>query len=90
MQPIIYDQNDVIRFKRNVIVDTLLEQSRIRGYGLNEMPFNNFTQDDIDQFFQLVGYSVSGYCGLDLVSEAAKDAARVAVKKFKQEEATES
>ncbi len=39
-------------------------------------------QADIDQFYQLIGYSVNGYFELQHVSEAAKDRAEDAAAKL--------
>lgn len=82
MQPIIKDQKGVYRFKRNKVVHWMLEELRKNGVTLNDYQFANFTQEDIDQFYQMIGYSVSGYRDLvgDMVSEqSSADADEVVV-----------
>lgn len=71
MQPLIKDSDGHIRFKANAIVDTLLEESQERGFGLNELAKRNFTQTDWEQFYQLIGYSLHGYHELSCVSDAS-------------------
>lgn len=60
----------VIRFKKNKIVDWMLEEGTRRGlFDLNKLYLDvqrgQFSKDDYDQLMQLIGYSVSGYGGLD-------------------------
>lgn len=79
MQPIYVDTQGVVRFKRNAIVDYLLAEAGKRGFTLNQLVAvkGDFSQDDWEQFYQLIGYSISGYGGLDEVSdESVKKAAR--------------
>lgn len=72
MQPIVLASDGCIRFKSNSIVDRLLKESQERGFGLNELCCQEFPQEDWDQFNQLIGYSVSGYGDLSLVSDESK------------------
>ena len=63
MQPIGWDETgEVVRFKKNKIVDMLLITGK---FDLNDIATMNaggmFNKDDYDQLMQLVGYSVSGY-----------------------------
>lgn len=52
----------VLRFKRNPIVDALLDHGSKTGLGLNELVRldANFSKEDWSQFAQLIGYSHSG------------------------------
>ena len=59
MQPLIRDHG-IIRFKENKIVCALLEFSRERGFGLNEIAERDFPRNDREQFAQLIGYSLYG------------------------------
>ncbi len=83
MQPLIKDENGVIRFKENAVVRALLDGSNRRGFGLNELyRYGNFSQEDWEQFNQLIGYSLCGYHELSIVSdesalEASKEARKI-------------
>lgn len=73
----------VIRFKRNKIVDWMLDTGMQRNlFDLNSISSMTqkgmFDMDDYDQLMQLIGYSVSGYWDL---SCSNKDRARRAQKK---------
>lgn len=74
-QPLYKDSQGVIRFKQNKIVEYLKNESQLRGMGLNHLVIIDFPKEDWDQFYQLIGYSVSGYGELSMVSEEAKDEA---------------
>ena len=84
MQPIV-KVGEVCRFKRNAIVDYLYEQGQIK---MNELATvqveeRRFTQDDWEQFYQLIGYSIAGFHELSLVSDqTAKEASELAAKTF--------
>ena len=69
MQPIHVAEDGCIRFKKNRIVDDMLEHSRKHGFGLNEMAMRDYTDDERMQLAQLIGYSVSGYGNLSYASE---------------------
>lgn len=82
MQPLVaVDQANsphgpVIRFKKNKIVDWL---ERAGGANLNEISLMHangmFPTEDMEQFWQLLGYSVSGYCDISFVRDEVKDEA---------------
>lgn len=55
LQPIVTDDHGVIRFKKNHLIDWMVEI-----LNLNEIARHQHTQEDYDQLLQLVGYSVSG------------------------------
>jgi hypothetical protein len=72
MQPIIIDADGVVRFRANKIVERLLEDSTERGrIDMNTIKIwldqGEVSQDDMVQFVQLIGYSVSGIGDLDYV-----------------------
>mgnify|MGYP001618654446 CR=1 FL=1 len=76
MQPLVWD-GKVIRFKGNAIVQRLIDQHRHLEGGprkgesfadLNEIAgWRGIPQEDAEQFWQLMGYSVSGYGDLSFV-----------------------
>ena len=80
MQPLVEDSSGIIRFKANYIVKTLLDECQARArFGLNDLGVMAFTQADWEQFYQLIGYSLTGYHELSLVSdETAAEASRAA------------
>ena len=73
MQPVIKeDEHDVPRFRRNAIVRALLDRDIARDRsngGLNWIATQAFTQEDQEQFAQLIGYSIFGYHELSYVSD---------------------
>lgn len=66
IQPIISDQNGVTRFKKNAIVEFLLDAG---PYDMNKLAAMPWSAEDRCQFAQLIGYSVSGYGELSYVSD---------------------
>lgn len=66
IQPLITAPDGVIRFKENLIVDFLLKTSR---YDLNRLAVMDFSNEDWEQFAQLIGYSLSGWSTLNYVSD---------------------
>ncbi len=62
IQPLANDADGVLRFKANKIVQHLLDSHPTCG--LNELARMNFSDDDRQQFAQLIGYSLSGYGSL--------------------------
>lgn len=75
IQPLAKDAQGVLRFKENAIVRHLLDWARERGMDLNKLARMDFTQDDREQFAQLIGYSLSGFSELSYVSDATYTAA---------------
>jgi len=74
MQPIGWDGRGVVRFKRNAIVEYLLQECSERGgTDLNRIALmvarGVFSNDDQVQFAQLIGYSVMGFGDLSYVPE---------------------
>lgn len=80
MQPIIKDPNGRDRFHRNAIVDYLLDCASARPprtCDLNALACLPFSQEDRQQFAQLIGYSLCGYSELSYVSDESYRAACV-------------
>ena len=50
---------------RPVIVD----KNNVHRFDMNKLACMNFSNEDREQFAQLIGYSVSGICDLDYVSD---------------------
>jgi len=69
MQPIIIDPDGRARFNKNPIVRFLLDNGPFDLATISDMPFS---QEDEEQFLQLIGYSVDGYGELSRVSERSK------------------
>ena len=79
MQPIEKAADGVVRFKANAIVRWLIDTNRTN---LNEITMQGFDADDMVQFWQQLGYSVSGYGDLsfipkDVVRRADRKAERI-------------
>jgi hypothetical protein len=75
MQPIVFAERGVIRFKQNAIVRHLLDYASSRGCSLNELARMDFSDDDRMQLAQLIGYSVSGYGDLSYASRESVERA---------------
>jgi hypothetical protein len=77
MQPLVKDQHGRVRFKRNALVEYLLDNG---GLNMNDLAMLNFPPEDRQQFAQLIGYSIEGYMELSYVmnDDAAWDAAEAA------------
>ena len=72
IQPLEKDKHSTVRFKENAIVRHLLDNG---GIDLNALAMIDFTQEDREQFAQLIGYSLSGFGELSYVSDATYEAA---------------
>ena len=72
IQPLVEDEQGVIRFKENAIVRRLLDEG---GIDLNDIGCWDVSRDDFSQFAQLIGYSHDGYCGLSYSDKVVADAA---------------
>lgn len=59
IQPLVNDEHGTLRFKENAIVSHLLDTHP--SCDLNRLACMDFTDDDRQQFAQLIGYSLSGY-----------------------------
>jgi hypothetical protein len=80
IQPLLTDEHGVVRFKENKIVRHLLDWASQRGMGLNNFAVMGFSDEDRQQFAQLIGYSLSGYCELRsyVTDEEYREAAHMA------------
>lgn len=75
MQPIVKTESGVVRFKENRIVSDLLEAARgTRHLDLNQIAIDyargKYTQAEMMQVAQLIGYSVSGFGDLSYADRA--------------------
>lgn len=66
IQPLEFDGHGVLRFKSNAIVRYLLDNG---GIDMNKLAMLDFSQEDREQFAQLIGYSHSGSGDLGYVSD---------------------
>jgi hypothetical protein len=73
IQPLAIDAHGVMRFKGNAIVQHLLDTHQ--SCDMNRLACMDFTDDDRQQFAQLIGYSLSGYGELHYVDDNAYEAA---------------
>jgi hypothetical protein len=65
MQPIVVMERGIVRFKTNEIVRRLVDSNVI---DLNKVAMmSDVPIEDVEQFWQLLGYSVSGYGDLSFV-----------------------
>jgi len=62
IQPFVTDKHGTLRFKANTIVQHLLDTHPTCD--MNKLACMDFTDDDRQQFAQLIGYSLSGYSEL--------------------------
>jgi hypothetical protein len=89
MQPLYRDDRGIVRFRPNGIVRRLIHErivdvGEIAGWLTGEA---GVSQDDIDQWWQLMGYSVAGYRGLaegDVISGEAADLAEESARQLGQ------
>jgi hypothetical protein len=66
IQPLVEDDHGVVRFKSNAIVRFLLDKG---PFNMNDIARDEFSQEDREQFAQLIGYSHSGSGDLGYVSD---------------------
>ena len=74
LQPIHFDKHRVARFRKNKIVEFLLDNNK-SGIHMNSLSMMGFDKNDRWQFAQLIGYSVNGigdlsYCDKKQLAEA--------------------
>jgi hypothetical protein len=81
MQPVI-NVKGVHRFKENKLVSYLLDNGGIDMNHLSTVG-DLFTQEDKEQFAQLIGYSVCGFGELSYVSDKAYNKAMKRSEKLK-------
>jgi hypothetical protein len=81
IQPMeMYEDDKIIRFKKNSIVILLLNSCDI---DMNKLAMMNFSNDDRSQFAQLIGYSYSGFVELPYVEDKIYKKAKKKFNKFK-------
>lgn len=66
MQPLYKDNEGIVRFRENAIVQYLLDAG---PFNMNQLAMMPFRQEDKEQFAQLIGYSLSGFGDLSYVSD---------------------
>lgn len=71
VQPLVIDKHGVKRFKKNEIVRYLLDYlTDANLVSLNNLHHDHsFDEEDWSQFYQLIGYSLSGYADLNISDE---------------------
>ena len=74
LQPVV-KVSGVVRFQANNIVRFLFDNSTINLHRLAQLRYL-FSQTDWDQFYQLIGYSVSGYSDMEVSRESVQEADR--------------
>jgi hypothetical protein len=84
IQPLITDENGVLRFKLNEIVRYLLDSHPTCS--LNELAMMSFSEEDRQQFAQLIGYSLSGYGELPYVDDYAYESAEMVAENTEAED----
>lgn len=73
IQPIEPDAQGTLRFKKNTIVEYLLDKG---AFDLNQLAMVEFPQEDREQFAQLIGYSLDGFSTLSYVTDETYNAAK--------------
>lgn len=73
IQPLVKDAKGTLRFKANAIVQHLLDTHPTSN--MNKLAILDFSDEDRQQFAQLIGYSLSGYGELGYVNDDAYGAA---------------
>ena len=75
-QEIILGNDGMIRFAENRIISAMLEHCNATGFDLNhihiEAQEGAFSVEEIEQFNQLIGYSVCGFCEISCHRESVK------------------
>jgi hypothetical protein len=66
IQPLYVDDFGTVRFKRNKIVEFLLQAG---PFDMNKLAMMEFSIEDREQFAQLIGYSLSGFAELSYVTD---------------------
>lgn len=84
MRQVIIDKTGTPRFKENSLVRLLLDEAGKKGIRFHEWfcVGDNVCQEDVDEFYQLIGYSVGGYCECEMVSDKSVEKAVEAAKKL--------
>lgn len=72
IQPLVKTASGTVRFKENAIVNYILDNG---GIDLNQIGIIPFSQEDREQFAQLIGYSQCGFGELSYVSDETYETA---------------
>lgn len=80
LQPLYRDSDGVIRFESNKIVKALLATGKLC---LNDIAQLDFSQEDREQFAQLIGYPLSDFEELSYVSDSTYELAEKMSKEIK-------
>lgn len=83
LQRIYKDATGVARFEANAIVQYLLDAG---PFDMNHLACRSFSEEDQEQFAQLIGYSVSGFGELSYVSDEAYDLAAQQAEQLERQE----
>jgi hypothetical protein len=81
IQPVYIDNQQVIRFKPNKLVQYLLDNG---GIDMNQLAMLRYDDSEHEQFAQLIGYSLSGFGELSYVSDKVYEAANKKAEKLKK------
>lgn len=76
IQPLLPEDGGGLRFKSNKIVEHVYDFAEKNGLELNKIAMMDFSDDDRQQFAQLLGYSFGGYGNLNCVDGDAYSAAQ--------------
>lgn len=76
VQPLDLDEHGTLRFKANAIIRFLLDTG---PFDMNKIALMPFSQEDREQFAQLIGYSLSGFGELSYVSDETYDRAHKSI-----------
>jgi hypothetical protein len=72
IQPVVVAEGGVVRFKKNLLVNALVEHGAKTGLGLNQLAVRFSAPehaDDRRQLAQLIGYSLSGFADLSYADD---------------------
>jgi hypothetical protein len=72
LQPLVTHDQGIVRFKANEIIQFLLDAG---PFDMNKLALLKFSDEDREQFAQLIGYSLSGFSELPYVSDKTYKAA---------------
>lgn len=75
LQPLYLDQNGTIRFQENAVVSYLVD---ISGVKMNDIIKQGFSEEDIEQFVQLIGYSFPAFESFKYAKESTIIKAKIA------------
>lgn len=70
MRPIFIDDANRPAFKGNAVIQYLVRSGKLNMVqAVEKIADKSLPQEDIDEFYQLVGYSIGGYCEIKFVSD---------------------